>query len=235
MSLLTIIQRTCRRVGLTAPSSAIGNTDDNIIRLIELANEEGEELALRADWQALISEATHTSLAQESQGAMTTIAGASFDRIVPESIWNRSSNRPWVPVTAKQWQHMKSSGITGPDVYFRIRGGNLITLPSPTAGHTIAFEWVSKNWCQSSVGTGQSAWAADTDTGKLDEAITIMGLVWRWKKSQGLEYAEDFRQYETRVANAMTRDGVTPRLNMGGGSSGRLIDNSAVSEGSWSL
>lgn len=231
MSLITIIQRTCRRVGLAAPSSAIGNTDENIIRMIELANEEGEELATRGSWQALRSESTFVSVATESQGAMTTLAGASFDHIANETIWNRTQDRPWHPVDDVTWQRMKSNGITGPYNYFRVRGGNLIVQPTPTAGETIAFEWASKNWCQSSVGAGQTVWTADTDTSKLDERIMIMGLVWRWKQAQGLEYSEDFSKYENMVSNALAQDGAKPKIRMGKIGSSEMN----IPEGSWTL
>lgn len=231
MSLLTLIQDVCPRIGLTEPNAAMSSTDDNIIRLVGLANEEGDELAARCDWQNLIREATHTTLANESQGLITTICGADFSHIRNETFWNRTQNRRWHPVDDVRWQAMKSSAITGPDAYFRLRGNYLRVLPVPTAGQTLAFEWVTRYWCESSGGTGQEAWAADTDVARLPEKLMLAGLVWRWKKSQGLEYAEDFSQYEARVANAIARDGVKPVLHMGSGSG--ISRN--VPEGNWSL
>ena len=231
MSLLTLVQRAFKRVGLTAPTAAVSSTDENVIRMIELANEEGEELASRADWQALTREATHTTLAAESQGLMTAIAGSDFNYIKNDTFWNRTKDRRWYPVSDVDWQTMKATNITGPVEYFRIRGGYLLAIPTPTAGETLAFEWVSKNWCESSGGTGQSAWAADSDVGRLDESLMLMGLVWRWKKAQGLEYAEDFRQYEIRVESAMQRDGAKPRLNM----AGTMVHGRNIPQGSWNI
>jgi hypothetical protein len=219
------------RVGLTEPNAAIGNTDDNVIRMVQLANEEGEELSSRHDWQALIREETHTTTAAESQGLMTAIAGSDFLRIRNDTFWNRSLNRPWYPVDDVQWQQMKASSITGPNNYFRIRGNYLIVTPVPSAGDTLAFEWITKNWCESAGGTGQDAWAADTDVARLSESIMLQGLVWRWKKANGLEYAEDFRQYEERITNAMMRDGAPRRIHMGGG----MPQGRNIPDGSWSL
>lgn len=231
MSLLTLIQRAFKRVGLTAPTAAVSSTDENVIRMIELANEEGEELASRADWQALTREATHTTLAAESQGLMTAIAGSDFNYIKNDTFWNRTKDRRWYPVSDVDWQTMKATNITGPVEYFRIRGGYLLAIPTPTAGETLAFEWISKNWCETSGGTGQSAWAADADVGRLDEALMLMGLVWRWKKAQGLEYAEDFRQYEIRVESAMQRDGAKPRINM----AGTMVHGRNIPQGGWNV
>jgi len=230
MSLLTIIQRVSKRVGLTAPTAAMSSTDENVVRMIELANEEGEELFARHDWQNLVREATHVTLAAESQGLITAIAGSDFDHIKNETFWNRSNDRRWHPVNDVQWQEMKATAVTGPVEYFRLRGNYLLALPTPTAGDTLAFEWVTKNWCETNAAVGQNAWAADTDVSRMPEALMIQGLVWRWKKSQGLEYAEDFRQYETRVETAIVRDGAPASVNMGGARRG-----SNIPEGSWSL
>lgn len=231
MSLLTIIKAVSKRVGLTAPTTAIGLSDKNVIRLIELSNEDGKELARRHDWQALINEETHTTLAAESQGLITAIAGSDFDRICNGTEWNRTQNRRWFPVSKEQWQRMKSNNITGPDTYYRIRGNYLRAIPTPTAGETLAFEWVSKNWCESSGGTGQQEWAADSDVSRINEDLLIAGLVWRWKQSQGLEYAEDFSKYEALVANAIARDGPKGVLNMGR----KVVENYNIPEGQWQL
>lgn len=235
MSLLTIIQRVAQRVNIASPSTAIGNTNREIIQLLAIANEEGDELFSRGRWQALISESTFASVATESQGAMTSLAGTDFSWLCADTMLNRTRNLPIMPVDDVDWQHMKSSTVTGPHEKFRIRGGNLIVIPTMTAGHTVAFEWVSKNWCQSSAGAGQSAWVADTDTGKLDERLMTKGVLWRWKKFKGLDYAQDFEEYEAMVADALARDGAKMRLNFGGQRGGRFLSNSSISQGNWSL
>lgn len=230
MTLLTMIQRAFRRVGLSAPNAAISSTDDNVIRMVEIANEEGEELFARHDWQNLIREETHTTLAAESQGLITAICAADFDHICNETFWNRTKNRQWYPVSDVEWQQMKASNITGPVDYFRLRGNYLLVLPTPTAGETLAFEWVTKNWCESSGGTGQTVWTADDDVPRMPDSLMLQGLIWRWKKSQGLEYAEDFRQYEMRVETEKIRDGANRRLNMGGSQR-----SSNVPDGNWNI
>lgn len=233
MTILSMAQAAARRLNLSSPSAVIGNTNKEIIQLLNLANEEGIDLAQRHRWQRLLNESTFSSVATESQGAITTLAGASFGWICNDTVWNRTRNRRMFPVDDVQWQNMKSSSITGPDEYFRIRGNLFIVLPTMTASQTVAFEWVSKNWCQSSGGTGQSVWTADTDTGILDENLMTQGIIWRFKKYKGLDYAEDFNQYEAMVANAMARDGAKKRLSTGGTITTRFLDRRSISEGSW--
>jgi hypothetical protein len=233
LSLLTLIQDVATELNLNSPSTVIGNTNKEVIQLLSLANREGKYLSRRYGWQVITTEATFTSVATESQGAMTTLAGTSFGWIKNDTVWNRTQNRPLIPVDDVQWQQMKSSQVTGPFESFRIRGGNFVVQPTMTAGETVAFEWVAKNFCESSGGTDQARWAADSDVGLLDEDIMAAGILWRWKKAKGLDYAEDFNTYESLVADAMTRDGAKKRVSLRGGRSSRFLGNGNVKEGSW--
>ena len=56
--------------------------------------------------------------------------------------------------------------------------------------------------------------AADTDTGILDETTMEMGITWRFKAAHGLDYAEDYRQYQLEVRQAVARNGSAPVLQM---------------------
>lgn len=235
MSLLTIIQTVCNRVGVASPVSATGSTDQQIVQMIALANEEGEELAERYPWQALQTEATFVTLAAELQGTVASIATNGFRYILNDTIWNRTQQRPmYGSLTPSDWQLLKSSSVNGPFQEYRIKGGSLYLLPAPPAGETCAFEYISGNWCQSSGLTKQSAWAMDSDTGILDEKLMTVGVIWRWKQAKGLDYAEDFRKYEIRVYEAMNRDAGKPTLMMDGSPTNRQ-PGVVVPSGSWPL
>lgn len=233
MTFLAIVQNSCLRVGLASPNVAYTSTDENVKRMVALANAEGEDLANIYRWQRLCNESTFTSVATESQGAITTLAGASFNYLASDTVWNRTKKRAMAPCSDIEWQAMMANSVTGPYERFRIRGNTFRVIPTMAAGDTVAFEWYSKNFCQSSGGTGQSAWAADEDTGVLDEGLMTLGLIWRWKAVQGLDYSEDFETYSVRVANASSRDGAKKRLVLSHSRNFRLLSNYNVQEGSF--
>ena len=236
MSLLTIAQGVATRVGLPSPASVIGNTEGNIVRLLALLNEEGQELLERHRWQAASKETTFTTVGTSLQGTLAALTGVSDIKwIKNDSIWNRNSNNPVIPVDDVRWQQLQALGATGPYPSWRYYGNKVYLYPIPTAGETIAFEYVSKNWCETSGGDGQTAWAADTDVGVLDEQLMTSGGVWRWKKSMGFEYAEDFRQYEQRVQNAIARDMPKKHIVMGGKRKPNFLGSHSVADGSWTI
>ena len=235
MSLLTLITQVCSRIGsVAAPSSVSSSSDPQIIQLMALANEEGQDLCRRYPWQRLQNESHFTTVATESQGAIGTLAGSGFDYVLNDIMWNRSLRRPvFGPLTAQDWQQLKAQNITGPWNQFRIRGSNVLFIPAPTAGQSIYFEWLSKYWCTGAGGDAET-WAADADTAYLDETVMVSGIIWRWKQYKGLEYAEDYNKYERQVADLMARDGGKQRLNLNSGNIGYPA-GTFVPIGSWNL
>ena len=215
MTCLTIVNSVLGRLGLNTTNAAVGSTDLQIQNIVALSNEEGQELAYRYPWTVLQNEATYTTVATEDQGAIDTIAPG-LNYIINDTIWNRSLRRPvFGPKTPQGWQQNKAFAINGPWSNFRIQGGHLKMYPTPSAGQDCYFEYITKNWCTDSTGvTGKSEWSADTDVSLLDEAIIILGTIWRWKKLKGFEYAEDFNIYERRVMDAMGRDGSKDWLSL---------------------
>ncbi len=231
MSLLATVQRFCRRTNITVPTSVIGTTDAQIAQIYSLLEEEGNDLSGRGNWQQLTLEATHTTLAVESQGDITDIADDGFRYIKNDTIWDRTENLPVLIIDGPDWQAEKGFANTSPRYMARIRGGELLSTPVPTAGNTWAFEYVTWNWISSN---SRRYFKLDSDTIDLPEPIIQMGLRWRWKKEKGFEYAEDFRTYEKLVADALSRQGLQKVLiqdRASRTSSPRII----VNQGSWPL
>lgn len=218
MSLLSIAQAVSLRVISQRPTAGVSSADPKIQQIIELISNEGQELNSRHSWQAQTSESTFTTVATESQGSILTLAGADFNFIVNETMWNRSQRRPvFGPKSPAEWQQLKAQFMQGPWLQYRLRGNQLLFLPVPPVGHNVYFEWCTKNWCTDSTGvTGKTSMTQDTDIAKLDERIITLGGIWRFKKENHLEYAEDFNAYEAAVADAISRDGSKPRLNLAG-------------------
>lgn len=235
MSLLTVIQRFCERNNLNSPVTVYGTTDSQINQIKALLEEEGNDLSKRGNWNELTFEATHTTTAAENQGAISTIASNGFRNIKPDTLWDRTLKLPLGVLDDVEWSAQKGFATTSPRYTVRIRGGNLLANPTPTAGNTWAFEYISKNWILGVDGTTyKQFFSLDTDTMLLPEELLTLGLRWRWKKEKGFDYAEDFRTYESQVNQALSSNGIKKRLNMSGGSTSRQPGVS-IAQGNWSV
>ena len=209
MTLLTICTNVADEVNIDRPTSVIGNPQTTAQRLLRYANRAGVSLMKAYPWQALRKEVTFTSVASETQ---TSILPADFDRFVPETFWDRSGTVLISgPVTAVEWQGIKALSYTGRPK-FAYRGDDVLVIPTPSAGSTFAFEYVSNLWCASSGGTGQAAWAADTDVGVIDEELITRAMKFIYLSDSGLpnEVAfKDLKDYtDTLTANDQPGAGI---------------------------
>jgi len=217
MALLGMIQKVTARIGISTPTNVIGNSDSQVAQLLALAQEEGEDLRARFQWSALVRNNTFTITLAASQGALngTVISDGDYDYITDQTMWNRTTSLPIIgPLNSRSYQTLQAFPVTGPYQQWMLRGKNLILDPVPTSADTAAFGYYSTSFCESSGGTAQQAWAADTDEGLLNESLMTLGIRWRWLKAKGLEYAEDFATYERRVTDAMARDGGNETLSL---------------------
>lgn len=216
MSMLTLIQGFCERTNLNVPTTVMGTTDTQVRQIRALLEEIGNDMASRGSWQGLTFEASLTTTATESQGAIATIASNGFRYIKNQTIWDRTNRLPVLgPLDGQEWQALKALVPTGPRYQFRIRGGLLMTNPAPGAGYDWRFEYVSQNWILGANGsTYKQYFTLDTDTVLLPETVLLMGLRWTWKKEKGLDFAEDMRTYETQIKDMLGRDGGKKTLCM---------------------
>jgi hypothetical protein len=216
MTCLSIIQDVCQRINLPSPTTAAQSADPAIQQVVALSLKEAEWQLGQYDPQACLLEGTFTTVAAETQVANITSTYPGMKAILNDTLWNRNLRRPvFGPMTAQRWEQLKAMVMQGPWNQYQIRGNAILFIPVPTAGQSIWFQYKSVNWCQSSGGTPQSRFMADTDIGLLDENVFKLGIEWRWKKAKNLEYAQDFADYEDALAIVKARDGTKDVINMG--------------------
>ena len=204
MTLLTIVQDACADIGFPEPTTVVGNAE--AAQYFRLANREGEALS-RFQWEILTKEHTFVLVTADQDYALP----ADFRYIIDATQWNRDNQRALIWINSTQWQFFKSwTTVNGLNLRARIRNNEFEfeqALTSSDNGKTIAFEYVSKYWSQTTGGTDQQKFAADDDVSNLDEEIMTLGLIWRFKKAKGLEYMPDLMEYNLQVKQARARDG----------------------------
>lgn len=298
-NLLALIQAACREMGVTTPTFIIGNSDDQVLQLLALANREAREFYEKPNknggWQELRKEHRFTtdaitgltgdtttgsavitnissttgitagtwgcsgngipqaalvsSVDSGTQVTLDSVATATatgvalsfgqaayslpsdFAYFMTQTFWDRAFRWQLLgPLEAQEWQVLKS-GISpvGPRRRFRIMGNYFWIDPVPSSEDTEVFEYYSNAWCQSSTGTAQTSWAADTDYYTLDDDCFIMGLKWRFLRAKGLDYSQEFLDYERACERKMARNGGNRNLPLNASASGiRLLNSQNV-------
>ena len=223
MTLLSMCQQVCRETGTPVPTLVYANTDQTAQSLLACAQSEGKELArgriydergshiATPVWNALRKEQTFYTTSTEAEYEINNVLDDNdFGRFIANTIWDRTNDRPVQMVSAGEWQIIKGSPVVPGIGYFvTYRGKNKSLWFSPTPSvdtDLIAFEYVSSHWCESAAGAGRVAWAADTDTGILDEDLMALGIKWRFLRLQGESYMDELAEYRDAVRAAAASD-----------------------------
>lgn len=216
-SVLTLAVAAADELSLDQPDTLFGdsvtNTGQKLLRhLVRTCR----SLAGRYDWSKLRREHTFTTVATQAQTSATPIP-TDFLRFIEGTVWNRSTT--WAvegPLPPDQWQAEQAANVTRTQSAFMIRNGLWLMTPTPAAGETIAYEYVTKYIGESSGASPLAMFTADTDTTYLDDELVTLGVVWRYRKAEGTDYSEEFREYEMRLYDVMKMDGGRSRFSLSG-------------------
>lgn len=164
------------------------------------------QLSGRYDWQKLRRERSFTTVsAAEQEGALPS----DFLRFVKDTMFNRTRRTKVMgPLAPIEWQRIQATVFTGVYSCFIQRGDAILLTGTYGAGESIAFEYITKSIGVSEDGlTEREAFLAPSDTSFFDDELLISGIVWRYKKAEGDDYSEEFREHEIRFADLTKMDG----------------------------
>lgn len=202
MTLLTICQGAALRSNFgQIPNQAYSSTDPNVLQLVAFAQDTGRELVERYSWNGL------KMLANITGDGNSTLFNLPSDwmRLCPSDKSPMgaliSLARPTIPLIGPvndEWlNQMKALPAYPAYPVWRIVNGELEIWPALASGEVVQFWYFSKAWINGyTTGTAQQYWSNDNDTSILDEDIIMKGTIWRWKRAKGLDYAEEFREYQ---------------------------------------
>jgi hypothetical protein len=205
MSLLSIVQDTADVVGLTRPTAVITGVDQLSHQMLGFAKETLEELSMM-DWPILENSYSFNTVVGQSQYALPS----DFSREIGDSVYGQARySQLRGSLTAADWARQRNV-LPGVGFYrFRIFSYPLkINLtPTPQTIETVVFEYQSANRVVQTGGALKTTFFDDTDVSLVPEDILKKGLKWRIRRAKGLDYSEEFDDYELtrnqRLAQAL--------------------------------
>lgn len=214
MSLLSVCQDALKEIGgFEVPTSIVGNVNETAVRVFAIANRSLKETAKRLNWPDLIVRATLTTAASTEEYALPS----DFKSFINETMWDDTNDRRVLgPLSAEEWEFLQNSDAADSSIesYFRIfkstsdNNRAVYLYPTPDSVRTVRYEYRSSGLTETSGGTLQSdKYVADTDVALIDEDIILLGIKWRFLKSHGLPYAEEFRDYEMAIEDGANAAG----------------------------
>lgn len=190
MTLQTIANAFALNVGVQKTEQIVSSADRTWQEMLSMSNLVGDELARRADWGDLTTAQTLTGDGTNKVHDL----GTAFSRVTP-GIGVQVGSTPVRPLTRAEWASLTAS--EGTPRYFLLEDTGLTLWPYLADGSTATLTGQTKNWCSS----GGNVWAADTDTSLIDESLMLLGLIVRWRRQKGMDFADYEAEYEAALSD----------------------------------
>lgn len=199
MSVLSAAQDAAIQMSQTEPSSLFSTTDKFAKELRILANTAAVAIMKAYDWQILTKRATITGDGTD----MSFPLPDDYDRMAKKTnLASSATNIDLIKATdLDQWDYFQNHMSTTVPGYWMVLGGEVQIRPAPGAGVVHSYYYISKN-----IATVKAAFNSDTDAFLLPERLLTLSLIWRWRSSKRLEYAEDMQNFEIAMGEETATD-----------------------------
>lgn len=187
MTLLTVAEALAKNVGMAVPDVVLSSSLREWGEAVQFANETGEELARRVDWPEL--RAT-TTLTGDGTNQTFTLPAA-YDHLAPAAALT-SGTSILRPLTQAEWQTL--TAVEGTPRYYLLEGNRVTLWPYLASAATVTVRYQSNAFCSAG-----AAFASDDDTLSIDEDLFTKGLIVRWRRQKGMDYADFEAEYEAAL------------------------------------
>jgi hypothetical protein len=201
MSLITAINEVADLVSLDRLTAVAGSGADDAKTMLTLAQQAGEEIAHRVDWNRLVRAA--------AVAATPYTLPEDYHRPVPGAAMVTALGVFVRPITnTGEWATLSRVGSSQP--YFYRAQGTIDVLPVSAAVNA-TLNYVSGHFVMQANGTNfRPAFTTDDDTTVFNEDLLVKNMVWRWKRQKGLDYVDDLAEFEALLASEIKADrGIT--------------------------
>jgi hypothetical protein len=200
MTVLSSCQEAAIELNQAELSTLFASTDRFAKELRIQANRSAVAIANAYDWQILTKRATITGDGSETSFAFPD----DYDRMtLKTNLAGNDSNLDLVKARdLDQWDYFQNHPGTSTPGYWIPLGGELQVNPAPGSEIAYSYYYITKNI----VSGDKLAFTLDADTFILPERLLTLSIIWRWRASKRMEYAEDMRNFEIALSDEVKKD-----------------------------
>lgn len=189
MTLLTVAKALAKNVGLNPPDAVVSSSDREWVEALEFANETGDDLARRVDWPQL--RATDTLTGDGTNKTFTLPSDFDHLPFAGAVVFGTTILRQ---LTATEWRTL--TAVEGDPRYYLVEDNEVTLYPYLASAATATVNYQSANFCSAG-----SAFSSDSDTLLVNEDLFTKGLIVRWRRQKGMDYADYEAEYEAALGD----------------------------------
>lgn len=194
----------CREVADLAATKRPNNLFDSNSQqesiFLSVAKSALDSMLRYGDWQELTKEGCLRTMANKVQYPIADIVPDFFSLLNNTIFIKDSQERVIGAITPEQWMREKYFACPSTDIKFKIQNGRFVFLAPPPGGIKVVFQYRSNNivWDFNTF-EEKNVLEKNTDVPIFDEYLVKLNILWRWLKRSGLDYTEEFNEYEREL------------------------------------
>ena len=212
----------CREVADLAatkrPDDLFNTSSQQNSIFLSVAKSTLDSLLRFGNWQELTKEGCLQTVIGKKQYIIRDII-PDFYCLLNNTVYVKDSKEQIIgAVTPEQWMKDKYFSAVGGEVKFKIQNGRFIFLNEPQSRVKIVFQYRSDNivWDFKTF-EEKNVLNSNTDVPIFDEYLVKLGILWRWLKRSGLDYSEEYAEYQHELKKRFGSGLATRDINLATG------------------
>lgn len=219
MNILDIAKEAADICAVQRPTNLINSTVQNDQLFASVVSSTLSSLMRHADWQAITRDTSFQTHEGQTDYFLENIA-SDFHSLVNDTLYIEEDLRFVIGAISEQlWAREKQFHVPEIDLLFKIQNNKIKFLKDP-GNLTLHMTYKSNAVCYDALTEEPKAQiTANTDIPVFDPYLVKLGIVWRWLKRSGLDYTEEYNEYQRELnkSYAETKSAGEIHLNRGVG------------------
>lgn len=220
-TILEICREAADLAATQRPTDLFSTETQNDQIWLSVAKSELDSLLRYGDWQELTKEAILPVNCNQTNYPIDAVVD-DFYALLQNTVYIKDEQERVVgAITPEQWARDKCFNCPSLDIKFKIQN-NMIKFITPPKCCKIVFMYRSNSivWDFDTF-EEKSVIEKNTDVPIFDEYLVKLGILWRWNKRNGLDYTEEYNEYERELKKRFGTGLATKNIDLSGA---RLAD-----------
>ena len=217
-TILEICREVADLAAVKRPDDLFNTSSQQNSIFLSVAKSTLDSLLRYDNWQELTKEGCLRTISGKKQYIIKDYI-PDFYCLLNNTVYVKDGNERVIgSLTPQQWLQEKCFCTCG-GVKFKIQNGRFIFLNEPAIPVKIVFQYRSDNivWDFNSF-EEKNVLSSNTDIPIFDEYLVKLGILWRWYKRSGLDYSEEYAEYQHELKKRFGSGLATRDINLALGS-----------------
>jgi hypothetical protein len=214
MNILEIAQSAADICAVARPTDLFNSTAQNDQLFASVVNSTLDSLMRHAPWQCLTREATLYTSDGVKDYLIDNVA-PDFYSLINGTMYIKDDMRDVIgAITEEKWRQLKQYHTAEIMLFFKVQNNMFRFVKNPRC-LKLKFAYKSNAVCMDAkTGEPKSRMTANTDIPVFDPYLVKLGIIWRWNKRTGLDYSEEYNEYERELNKSYAESKALGDINL---------------------